>query len=274
MPLIQKTPKQAPPIPIGMLSDGTEVSFSFEDAPLFVTHPDRTIWHSFLSDLGLALGNQPDINWIIYGSRVMIDALSLPKNSPLSRSLCVQDDPESGNIPNRKSLVKELYDTFKHHKIRKKSTKSAYLICVIDDLWELLSQLDRAEGKKLLKVILQSHSTTLHLVLGSSPGNRMLLRQIFESPVLRPKKNNMVPYHQRTMIVKGTEIILGTEGLIFKTTPGGNDWEKWYAPVHWGRAYSVDSPPQNPNTSGKANQEIPPEPARPQEDEALIFVID
>jgi hypothetical protein len=259
---------------MGMQSDGSMVSFNLYNAPLFVTHPDRLTWHAFLQDLGNELGHRTDIDWIMYGSQSMINVLHLPEKSQDQKSLIVTDAPELGNIPNRKSFIEELLKVFRAHSGRKNNTRPDHSICIIDDLWELITHLKRSEGRMLLKVIRESNGTSLHLILGSSPGHRMLMQQIFNNrdTVTSPKWSRQTsPLETQG---SGSEIILGTEGLIFSSSPGGTHWEKWYSPAHWHLLLSLNNASENEN-----NPEIPKEgisriPDNPQEEDVQIFVIE
>ena len=250
------------------------VSFSLHDSPLFVTHPDRVPWYSFLSDVGKELGLRSDIHWIIYGSQTMIDALRLPENKVHQQSLCVPDAPESGNIPNHTSFIKELFKAFKSQTGRKKKAGANHSVCVIDDLWELLTHLQRTDGRKLLKIIRESNGTDLHLILGSSPGNRTLIQQIYQNNHVVHRKKMIGHPAPEVTIGQGSEIILGTEGLIFSSTPGGKEWEKWYAPRNWHPTESLNNGRENERNPDQMKEGITQSSQRPLEADAQIFDID
>jgi len=221
-------------IPLGHHSDGTTVTINLTDAtPLFVTYPDKKQWHALLGSVGTALGKRSDIRWLMCLDKKSMDAWIAENNRPALLERFITDEPESGDLIGRKPFLKSMMKAFRDRSVKKKSGRPMICICIIDDIWDLIRKTDRSDAQKLVRILRAPQISGLKMIAGSSAGHRTLFPELL---LPRDQPGHQRPVNEQPASIPacpGTELILGTEGLIFKTSPGGHQWEKWYAPATW-----------------------------------------
>lgn len=262
-------PKSEIPLrmPVGNHSDGSVVEMNLHQiCPLFITRPDKKSWHPLLRTLVTSVQLLPNIHWIVYLDQETIDHIMPEIEASGSLQKFVIDDPESGTATSRKQWVRSLINSVKKPSIRGKKKKRDIYICIIDDIWDLIRRSDRSDAKRIQHLIRTSSSSNLRIIAGSSAGHRSLFPELLANrsislPPAQARKPEPVNPN-----IPGTELILGTEGLVFSSKPGGHSLEKWYAPTQW-MADTVPNPKeetsQNPVQDLKIQtgqtQEILPE---------------
>lgn len=84
------------------------------------------------------------------------------------------------------------------------------------------------------------------IIAGSSAGHRTLFPELLNPRQTEPETFSTGRSGQNQFIRSATELILGTEGLVFRSHPGGQIWEKWYAPTEWQPSISNSNQPEVP----------------------------
>ena len=237
---------------LGHHSDGTSAILDLTtNAPLFITHPDKKRWRALIADVGAALRERTDIHWLLCLDQNSLAPWRSETNDHSSVDSFIIDDPGSGTLTSRKDFVKAMMKVFKKRSASSKKKNRTIHICIIDDIWELIQKTERPYARQIALILQESHQSPLHILAGSSAGHRTLF------PQLLMNRQGTTTHHTRQEpslpspeTFPGTELILGTEGLIFRSSPGGNVWEKWYAPIHW-------IPSQDPSQSLALSGEAP-----------------
>jgi hypothetical protein len=221
-------------MPVGNHSDGSVVELNLHQVcPLFITHPDKKSWLPFLRTLVTSVYHVPNIHWIVCLDREGIDNLMPELEASGSLETFVPNDPESGTYYNRKQWVRSLMKAVNKRSREGKKKKTDLYICIIDDIWDLIRRSDRSDAKKIQHLIRTSSSSNLRIIAGSSAGHRTLFPELLANKCFSPTQAQSMKQVPPTSTLPGTELIIGTEGLIFSGQPGGHSLEKWYAPIQW-----------------------------------------
>ena len=267
-------------IPLGHHSDGSVAMLNLpEAAPLFITHPDKNQWRALIATVGASLGNRSDIRWLICMDNKSMEAWTPLNNRPASLETFITDEPGSGTLNGRKQLVKAMMKAFRHRPTPKKAGRPAIYICIIEDIWDLIRKCERPDGQKLVSMLQDQRTSALKVIAGSSAGHRTLFPELLLPRVQPTRSRSAIQQPTDKPGCPGTELILGTEGLIFRSTPGGHHWEKWYAPSAWTSVSetSTHKTPHNGSTrspAGETNQIQATAPETSLPENARMFTLD
>jgi hypothetical protein len=221
-------------IQLGHHSDGAAAELNLAAiSPLFITHPDKRHWHVFIHAVAASLKSQVDICWILCLHQ--ISAAPWMEADPASGKVdaYIIDDPGAGKLKNRKQLVKTLMKACKQPPATKKGKSPPHFICIIDDIWELIQKSDGRDAQKIAWLMRNCRGSQLNIIAGSAAGHRTLFPDLLRWRSEPSTKTNKPLIHPSDVEPVGTELIFGTEGLIFQSVPGGHRWKKWYAPSEW-----------------------------------------
>lgn len=222
-------------IHLGHHSDGTASVLDLTtDAPLFITHPDKRRWRALIADVSAALRDRKDIHWLLCLDQNSLTSWRGETHHFTSLDSFIIDDPGSGTLTSRKDFVKAMMKAFKQRVASSKKKKPTLHICIIDDIWELIQKTERTYARQIAHILQHGRQSSLHILAGSSAGHRTLFPQLLmDRRETTPHATHPKPPQPPPEKYPGTELILGTEGLIFRSSPGGHVWDKWYAPIHW-----------------------------------------
>jgi hypothetical protein len=262
-------------IQLGHFSDGNIAWVNLETStPVFVTYPDKRLWREVLRSLGSTLHCRNDIHWLLCLDQQSLAALMGEAQSTSHITSFITDDPGAGTLINRKDFVKAMKKAAKKRTPGKKKTASHIVICLIDDIWELILKTDRPYAEHIAHILRNDQHHHLQKLAGSAAGNRALFPQLLKTHKSLHSDSKHVNPKKPPKAYPGTELILGTEGLIFRTSPGGHYWDKWYAPGDWVRSSGtqpepapspVNTPAEYPDEPGKPTEELP--------ENALLFIL-
>lgn len=267
-------------IPLGHHSDGSVAMLSLsEAAPLFITHPDKNQWRALIATVGASLGNRSDIRWLLCMDNKTLEAWTPQNNNPASRDTFITDEPGSGTLNGRKQLLKAMMKAFRHRPASKKSGRPTIYICIIEDIWDLIRKCERPDAQKLVRMLQDQRTSALKVLAGSSAGHRTLFPELLLPREQPTRSRSAIQQPTDKPDCPGTELILSTEGLIFRTTPGGHHWEKWYAPTAWTSVTetSTHKTPHNGSTrspAGETNQIQATAPETSLPENARMFTLD
>ena len=241
-------------IPVGNHSDGAVVELNLHQVcPLFITHPEKNSWHPFLRTLVTSVHLLPNIHWIVCLNREGITTLMPELGTSGLLETFVTDDPQSGTFTSRKQWVRSLMKSVNKPSKERKKKKTKHYICIIDDIWDLIRRSDRSDAKKIQQLLRIAPSSNVQIIAGSSAGHRTLFPELLVVRSISPAPANSRKQAPATPTIPGTELILGTDGLIFSAQPGGHSLEKWYAPIQW---QTANVPNSRKETDAKPGQDL------------------
>lgn len=223
-----------PVINVGHRSNGDVVRLNLaEISPLFITYPDKRNWQAFLGSVSECFRQPINIHWLFYLQQTSLSHWLQTAGPQTTIDTYIIDDPAEGTLKNRKKFVKTVLKASKPRAVYPKSKRTASVICIMDDIWDLIQKADRSDAQKIAALLRNLHGSPLYIIAGSSPGHRNLFPSLLKSPMM-VNRGATGDLPGQTMINQPpTELILGTDGLVFRAYPGGQPLEKWYAPADW-----------------------------------------
>jgi hypothetical protein len=259
-PLIQHQP--IPELVVGHRSDGKIVGLNLtETSPLFITYPDRRSWNLFIQSIQTSWQNESNIRWFLYLHESGMAYFRPTDHAQKLIETYILDDPGAGTLTSRKKFVKTILKAHRNHSAPPKKKTGTVCICIIEDIWEIIQKADRSDAQKIADLLRKSQDSSMYIIAGSSAGHRNLFPEL-----LKPRHSELSDTRKHhighpNVNRSSTELILGTEGLIFRARPGGQPLEKWYAPITWQSSMPAGNQPEISPIPDTENKSHPPSPA-------------
>jgi hypothetical protein len=243
-PIIQH--RSTPIINVGHRSDGKVVGLNLADtSPLFITFPDKRSWHEVVKSVSASCDHDSNIHWYLYLHQSSLSHWRQYADAKKITETYIIDDPGAGTLTSRKKFVRAILKACKHRPASPRKKKTEMAICIIDDIWEFIQKADRSDAKKIADMLRNREDKPFYVIAGSSAGHRNLFPALLKPLNTEPASVSTGQSGHIQLNRAATELILGTEGLVFRSHPGGQIWEKWYAPTEWQTVNINGKPPES-----------------------------
>jgi hypothetical protein len=140
------------------------------------------------------------------------------------------DKPFRSTIKNKSEFINSLHKEYNHRKRRKiKKEKQNSIIVVIDNIWNIIQNISKLSGSKLIELFSNSYAVGIHFIIASSTSYYNLLNQIIQPADRQIEKIDGNPIrHENGIKNLGAEIIYNSDELIFLKYRNSLDLNRLY----------------------------------------------
>jgi hypothetical protein len=127
------------------------------------------------------------------------------------------DKPFRSTIKNKVAFINSLHKEYtSRNRGKNKKEKRQTIIVIIDNIWNIIQNISKSSGSKLIELLSNSYAVEIHFIIASSTSYYNLFNQIIQPAHRKNEKLEGNPNLQENGIRNlGAEIIYNSDELIF-----------------------------------------------------------
>jgi hypothetical protein len=216
---------------IGRLSNGEIVYLDLiQSRNIFLSYFKTEQLEAFLRNIAEYSGNAD--NTMLY---IAIDSRyrGYYLNNEVKLNVCQTyffDKPFRSTIKNKAEFINSLHKEYiSRNRGKNKKDKPKTIIVIIDNIWNIIQNISKSSGSKLIDLLSNSYGVEIHFIIASSTSYYNLFNQIIQPEHRKNDKIEGKPNLQENGIRNlGAEIIYNSDELIFLKYHNSSELNRLY----------------------------------------------